>query len=59
MSCQAVKNGEVKTKGKSSIEYYKDGKPQYYCYGWNDLSTGTLIETCSKCKKNVIYVEEE
>lgn len=56
MSCQAVKNGEVLSKGRASKEGYdKDGKPIYYCYGWNDDSTEALIETCLNCKKNVIY----
>lgn len=55
MSCQAVLNGEVKEKGKASIEYYKDGIPQYFCYGWKDSSTDELLKTCLKCKKNVIY----
>lgn len=59
MSCQAVKNGEVKRKGKPSIEYHDDnGKPVYYCYGWIDYSTEDLIATCSQCKKNVIYAQE-
>lgn len=58
MSCQAVKNGEVKRKGKPSIEYHDDnGKPVYYCYGWIDHGTEDLIGTCSKCKKNVIYAQ--
>ncbi|GEM_PF-2000969 len=60
MSCQAVQNGEVKEKGKPSIECYDDnGKPVYYCYGWNDASTEELIETCSNCKRNVIYAQED
>lgn len=58
MSCQAVKNGEVKKKGKPSIEYHDDNeKPVYYCYGWFDYGTEDLIETCSKCRKNVIYAQ--
>lgn len=55
--CQAVKNGEVKTKGKASIEGYKDGKPLYFCYGYNDKTTDELIETCKNCKENIIYAE--
>ena len=46
MSCQAVRNGEVKRKGTSSIEYHHDnGKPVYYCYGYIDCGTGDLIST--------------
>jgi hypothetical protein len=60
MSCQAVKKGEAKSKGKPSIEYHDDnGKPVYYCYGWVDCSTESLIESCLKCKKNVIYAQRE
>lgn len=60
MSCQAVKNGEVKRKGKPSIEYHDDnGKPVYYCYGWIDGDTEVLRETCSNCPKNVIYAQRD
>lgn len=59
MSCKAKINGEVKVKGQSSIEFYKDGKPQYYCYGYNDISTDKLIETCKNCRKNVIYAQDD
>lgn len=55
MSCRAVKNGEVKIKGKATIEFYKDGKPQYYCEGYIDNSLEALMETCRNCKNNVIY----
>jgi hypothetical protein len=60
MSCQAVKNGEVKIKSKASIEYHdNNGKPVYYCYGYIDNGTEDLIETCSKCEKNVIYAQTD
>ncbi|WP_443660418.1 hypothetical protein [Clostridium algidicarnis] len=58
MSCQAVRNGEVKRKGTSSIEYHHDnGKPVYYCYGYIDCGTGDLISTCLNCKKNTRYAQ--
>lgn len=59
MSCKAKLNGEVKEKGKVSMEFYKEGKPQYYCYGWKDSSTDEFIETCKNCKVNVIYAQED
>ena len=59
MSCKAKINGEVIKKGKASIEFYKDGKPQYYCYGYVDASTDELIETCKNCKENVTYAQED
>jgi len=60
MSCQAVKNGEVKRKGKPSIEYLDDnGKPVYYCYGYIDYGTEELIPTCSNCKRNAKYAQRD
>ena len=60
MSCQSVKNGEIKRKGKPTIEYHDDnGKPVYYCHGYIDNGTEELIETCSSCKKNVIYAQRD
>lgn len=39
-------------RGKPSIEFYKDGKPQIYCYGWghdkDDISTA--LDCCKECK---------
>ena len=58
MSCQAVKNGIVKVKGKPSIEFYKDGKPQYFCMGYIDAMTDEVLEVCKKCKKHVDHAEE-
>ena len=57
--CQAKKNGEVTRRGKASIEYYKDGKPQYFCYGYKDTMSDELLETCQKCIDNVIHCEDE
>jgi hypothetical protein len=60
MSCQAVKKGEVKQKGKPSIEYHDtNGKPVYYCHGYIDCGTEELIKTCANCRKNVIYAQED
>ena len=30
---------------------YKDGKPQYYCYGYIDSMTDEPLEECVNCKK--------
>ncbi len=48
--CEAKKKGIVKRRGKPTIEFYKDEKPQYYCYGYVDCSTDEPIETCKQCK---------
>ena len=57
--CQAVKNGEVKRRGKPSIEWHKDGKPQYYCYGYIDLYNDELLEVCRNCVDNVCYAQDD
>ena len=51
MACAAVAKGIVKRKGKPSIEWYKDGKPQYYCYGYMDMMTECPIKECIECNK--------
>ena len=59
MSCQAVKNGEVKRKGEPTLEFYdKQGKPVYFCYGYIDLRNDELIDTCANCRKNVRWEDE-
>ena len=58
--CMAVKNGNVKRKGKPSIEWYNEsGKPQYYCLGYIDIMYDELLQECRMCKQNVIYAENE
>ena len=37
-------------RGKPSTEFYKDGKPQIYCYGWKDEMTDEPIDCCKSCK---------
>lgn len=59
MSCSAKKKGIVKDVGKSSIEWHKDGKPQYYCYGYIDNRTDELIEECKECTRHVYKAQED
>lgn len=59
MTCKAVINREVKIKGKPSIEFYKDGVPQYYCYGHIDMRTDELIDTCKECPKHVDKAQDD
>lgn len=60
MFCQAVENGEVKKKGKASVEYLDNkGNPVYYCYGYLSLETEELIQSCLNCRRNVIYAQED
>lgn len=37
-------------RGRSTTEFFKDGKPQIYCYGWIDGMTDEPLEICKKCK---------
>ena len=61
MSCKAKSNPDngVKERGKASIEYYKDGKPQYYCYGYIDKETDELIDECRECPEHVYKAQED
>lgn len=53
MSCRAKLNHKVQEKGYASLEFYKDGKPQYYCEGYIDNRTDELIEECKECPKHI------
>lgn len=57
--CQAKKTGRVKHRGKPTIEWYKDGKPQYYCYGYMDRMTEEPLEVCQNCADFVNNIEED
>ncbi len=48
----------VKERGKPSIEFYKDGKPQYYCYGYID-NADNLLEECQRCPEHVYKAQED
>ena len=51
--CALLKKGVVRNKGKSSVEFYKNGKPQRYCYGYIDKMTDELFPECEACNINV------
>lgn len=36
-------------RGKPTTEFYIDGKPQIYCYGWEDGMTDEPLEICKNC----------
>lgn len=58
--CPAVAKGEVKSRGKASIEYYDDnGKPVYYCRGYISLEAEGLLPTCDECRQHVKYAQED
>lgn len=47
--CRAKKLGIVHQKGKPTIEFYKNGKPQYYCYGIEDKRYDEPLDVCKEC----------
>lgn len=57
--CKAAKQGIVKQRGKPSIEWHKDGIPQYYCYGYIDMMTDELLEVCRNCIDHVDRAQED
>lgn len=49
--CRAVGTEEgITTRGQASIEWYEDGKPQYYCRGYVDASTEEPLKSCKNCQ---------
>ena len=58
--CKAKKTGQVKERGKASIEWRdEDGKPSYYCFGYTDASTDDLLPICRECGDNVIFAQAD
>lgn len=53
MVCKAKERGEVSRRGEPSIEWYKDGEPQYYCCGYIDKMTDELLTECKECRSHV------
>ena len=40
-------------KRRPSTEFYINGKPQIYCYGWIDLRYDELFPECKECADQV------
>ena len=59
MACKATESGKVSRRGQPSIEWYKDGKPQYYCYGYIDKMTDELLVECKECRSHVYKAQGE
>ena len=49
MACKAKERGKVSRRWEMSIEWYKDGKPQYYCYGYLDKMADEMLPECKEC----------
>lgn len=48
-----VKKCPYGKRGRPSTEFYLDGKPQIYCFGWIDLQTDDLVSKCKNCADHV------
>ena len=57
--CEAKKSGIVKYRGKAGIEWYKDGVPQYYCYGYIDRMTDEPLEICRNCVDHTDHAQAD
>lgn len=57
--CKAKKQGVVPRRGNPSIEFRKDGVPQYYCCGYIDMMTDELLEVCRECVDHVDRANED
>ena len=52
-----VRNCPLGDRGKPTTEFYVDGKPQIYCYGWIDRMTDEPLKECQNCK-DFVYGEQ-
>ena len=59
MACKEKSSCKVSRRGQSSIEWYQDGKPQYYCYGYIDKMTDELLPECKKCRRHVYKAQDD
>ena len=59
MACRAKESGKVSRRGQPSIEWYKNGKPQYYCYGYIDKMTDELLPECKECQSHVYKAQDD
>lgn len=59
MACKAKESGKVASRGEPSVEWYKDGKPQYYCYGYIDARTDDILPECRECRNHVDKAQDD
>ena len=46
-------------RGHATLEWYKDGKPQYYCHGYIDKMTDGFLPECYACPDHVNKAEDD
>lgn len=59
MVCRVKESGKASRRGEPSIEWYRDGKPQYYCYGYIDKMTDELLSECKECRRHVRKAQDD
>lgn len=59
MACRAKESGKVIRRGKPSIEWHKDGKPQYYCCGYVNTMTDDVLPECKECRNYVDKAQDD
>ena len=57
--CKSKERGKVSRRGELSIEWYKDDKPQYYCYGYIDKMTDDFLPECKECRSHVSKAQDD
>ena len=50
---------KVKRRGQATVEWYKDGVPQYYCYGYIDKMTDEPLSECKECRDYVGKAQDD
>ena len=50
---------KCKSRGRATIEWYKDGVPQYYCYGYIDKMMDEPLPKCRECPDYVDRAQED
>ena len=46
-------------RGRATVEWYKDGIPQYYCYGQFDRAPEEPLLECRNCRDFVERAQED
>ena len=57
--CELVRRGKVKHRGIPSKEWFKHGKPMFYCFGYKDNMTDELLPECARCRKHVSRADDD
>ena len=50
---------KVMRRGEATVEWYKDGLSQYYCYGYIDSMTDEPLPECKECRDYVGKAQDD